>query len=258
MLNFRLMASICALLVPALCAWADDAPAPPPPMGVWLGKGQLGFLESRGNSDAESINGNVDLIRYDGAWKNEFFLGGLYGKNSGIVSAERWETREQSNYTVSGDLFVFGGLRYEHDLFDGFEYQASATGGVGYKFIDTADTKLTGQIGAGYRRLRPEDIFKDPDGAVTMRVPHDATGDAIATAGLDFSHAFTKTTTLSNKFLVEAGSSNTLLHDDVALAVKMSDKLALSVGYGITDNTNPPGSLKKLDTVATVNLVFSF
>ena len=83
-------------------------------------------------------------------------------------------------------------------------------------------------------------------------------GDAIATAGLDFSHAFTKTTTFSNKFLMEAGSSNTLLHDDIALAVKMSDKLALSVGYGITDNTNPPGTLKKLDTVATVNLVFAF
>jgi putative salt-induced outer membrane protein YdiY len=38
----------------------------------------------------------------------------------------------------------------------------------------------------------------------------------------------------------------------------VSDKLALSVGYGIIDNTNPPGSLKKLDTVATVNLVFAF
>jgi putative salt-induced outer membrane protein YdiY len=153
MLNFRVIASALFVLFPAFCAWADDAPAPPP-MGVWIGKGQLGFLESRGNSDAESINGNVDMARYDGAWKNDFFLGGLYGKNSGIVSAERWETREQTNYNVSGDLFVFGGLRYEHDLFDGFEYQASATGGVGYKFVDTADTKFTAQIGAGYRRLR--------------------------------------------------------------------------------------------------------
>jgi putative salt-induced outer membrane protein YdiY len=32
----------------------------------------------------------------------------------------------------------------------------------------------------------------------------------------------------------------------------------LSVGYGITDNTKPPPMTKKLDTVATVNLVFSF
>src|SRR5580704_882746 len=137
----RVIAALLLALVSAAKVWADDAPAPPPPQGVWLGKGQFGFLDSKGNSDAESINGNIDLLRYDGAWKNEFYLGGLYGKNSGIVSAERWETREQTNYTVSGDLFAFGGLRYEHDLFDGFEYQASATGGVGYKFIDDQDTK---------------------------------------------------------------------------------------------------------------------
>ena len=244
------------LVVPAVTVWADEAP--PPPQGVWIGKGQLGFLSSHGNSDSESLNANVDVLRYDGAWKNEIYVGGLYGKNSGIVSAERWETRGQSNYSISGDLFAFGGLRYEHDLFDGFQYQASVTGGMGYKLINTDATKLTAQVGAGYRRLRPETIDKDPTGLVISRTPLDATGDAIATVGVDFSHAFTKTTVFTNKFLMEAGSSDTLLHDELALTVKMSDKLALSIGYGITDNTKPPAPLKKLDTVASVNLVFGF
>jgi len=244
-------------LAPALCAWADDAP--PPPQDVWIGKGQLGFLDSQGNTDAKSLNGNVDLLRYDGAWKNEIYVGGLYGKNSGIVSAERWETREQTNYTVSGDLFAFGGFRYEHDLFDGFQYQASLTGGMGYKFINDTDTKLTLQAGVGYRRLRPETLDKDPDtGEVLSRTPLEANGNAIATVGLDFSHAFTKTTTLTNKFLTEAGSDNTLLHDELALTVKMSDKLALSVGYTVSDNTKPPAPLKKVDTLTSVNLVFGF
>jgi putative salt-induced outer membrane protein len=258
MASIRVIATALFLLTPAVSVWADGAPAPPPPMGVWIGKGQVGFLNSRGNSDAESINGNIDMWRYDGPWKNEFYLGGLYGKSSGIVSAERWEARGQSNYTVSGNLFAFGGFRYEHDWFDGFQYQASVTAGLGYKFIDTVDTKLSGQVGAGYRRLRPEDVIKNADGVVTERILHDASGEAIGTAGLDFSHVVTKTTTLSNKFLVETGSANTLLHDNIALAVKMTDKLGLSVGYGITDNTHPPGTLKKLDTVTTVNLAFAF
>jgi len=253
----RVIATTALVLCPILCVWADDAPAPPPPMGVWMGKGQFGFLDSHGNSDAESVNGNVDMTRYDGAWKNEFYLGGLYGKNSGIVSAERWETHLQSNYTISGDFFAFGGLRFEHDLFDGFQYQASATGGLGYKFIDTDSDKLVGQIGAGYRRLRPEEINMDADGQVTSRVLGETSGEAIGTAGLDFSHAFTKTTILTNKLLVESGSSNTMLQDKIALNVKMSNKLALSVGYGFINNSNPPPTIKKLDTVATVNLVFA-
>jgi putative salt-induced outer membrane protein len=256
MVTNRLLAITLLAIAPTMAALADEAP--PPPQDVWIGKGQLGFLSSHGNSDAESLNAALDLLRYDGAWKNEINVVGLYGKNAGIVSAERWETRGQTNYTISGDLFAFGGLRYEHDLFDGFQYQASITGGLGYKIVNTDDTKLTAQVGAGYRRLRPETIDKDDSGMVISRTPLDATGEAIATVGVDFSHAFTKTTTLTNKFLMEAGSSDTLLHDDLALTVKMSDKLALSVGYGITDNTKPPAPLKKLDTVATVNLVFGF
>ncbi|MEO7208755.1 MAG: DUF481 domain-containing protein [Steroidobacteraceae bacterium] len=244
------------LIAPSVSVWADDGP--PPPQDVWIGKGQFGFLSSHGNSDAESLNGNIDMLRYDGAWKNEVYLAGLYGKNSGIVSAERWETRGQTNYTVSGDLFAFGGLRYEHDLFDGFQYQASLTAGMGYKLINDQDTKLTAQLGVGYRRLRPETVDKDSTGQVISRTPLDATGDAIATAGVDFSHAFTKTTVFTNKFLTEAGASDVLLHDELALTVKMSDKLALSVGYAITDNTKPPAPLKKLDTLASVNLVFGF
>jgi putative salt-induced outer membrane protein len=251
------LAPVLWALAPARGAWAEEAP--PPPQDVWIGKGQFGFLNSHGNSDAESVNGALDLLRYDGPWKNEFDLEGLYGKNSGIVSAERWDARGQSNYTVSGDLFAFGALRYEHDLFDGFQYQASLTAGMGYKLINTDDTKLTAQVGAGYRRLRPETIDKDPTtGVVIARTPLDAEGQAIGTVGVDFSHAFTKTTTLTNKLLVEAGASNTLVTDDLALTIKMSDKLALSVGYGIKDNTKPPAPLKKLDTVESVNLVFGF
>jgi len=244
-------------LAPTAGLWADDAP-PPPPQGVWTGKGQFGFLDSKGNSDAESINGNIDLLRYDGAWKNELYLAGLYGKSSGIVSAERFETRGQSNYAISGDLFAFGALRYEHDLFDGFEYQESVSTGLGYKLINTDDTKLTVQAGAGYRRLRPEIIVKNSSGEVTSRTPLDTEGNAIGTLGIDFSHAFNKATTLTNKFLMEAGSSNTLLTDALALTVKMSTKLALSVGYAVTDNSKPPAPLKRVDTVTTVNLVFSF
>ncbi len=236
----------------------DDAPAPPPPMGVWIGKGKLGFLDSHGNSDAESANAALDLLRYDGAWKNDLSITGLYGKSSGITSAERIEAKEQTNYTISGDLFAFGGLRYEHDEFDGFQYQASITAGLGYKVLDTQSDKLTVQVGAGYSRLRPEEIVKDDDGAVTSRTPGDSQGEAIGTLGADYSHAFNKSTVLSDTLTVESGTLNTNINDKIALTVKMSEKLALSLGYGFLENTKPTPPTKKIDTVATVNLVFAF
>ncbi len=257
-----ILSASASIAAPGAVALADDAPPPPPPQDTWIGKGQVGFLESKGNSNAESINGNVDVSRFDGPWKNEIVLVALYGKNNGIVSAERYEAREQTNYDFSPRTFAFGGLRYEHDLFDGFQYQTSATAGLGYKFIDGKDTTLSAQIGAGFRQIRPEILTTAPDGEVTSRVPQDTTRSGIGTVQVDFMHKFSATTTLTDKYYMEAGAGNTMLQNNLQLAVKMTTKLALAIGYQVIDNTNPPSGsippLKKVDQLTTVNLQFSF
>jgi putative salt-induced outer membrane protein len=254
----RTIATALLSLIPVVSALADDAPAPPPPQHEFLGKGQFGFLDSKGNSDATSLNANLDILRYDDNWKNELYFAGLYGKNTGIVSAERWEFREQTDYNFSPSWFAFGGLHFEHDLFDGFVYQASLTGGVGYKILDTVSDKLQVQAGAGYRRLRPEVITKDDAGEVIGRDFQDAQGDLIGSLGIDYLHNFNKTTALTDKLSAESGNLNTSLNNALALTVKMSTKLALSLGYSVLYNTNPIAPLKKLDQITTVNVQYAF
>jgi len=244
-----------ALLSP-LCALADDAP--PPPKDVWVGKGQLGFVAAQGNTNAKSANAMLDMGYLDEAWKHALHLEGLYGENGDIVSAERWQALWQSNYTFTGNVFGFGGLRYDHDNFSGFQYQGSVTAGLGYNIFNTKTKQLSVQLGGGYRVLRPEEIDKDSSGVVTKRTLLARESGAIATAGLDYSQALTATTTLSDKLTVEAGSLNTLITNALALTVKVTDRLALSVGYSIENNSKPPAGLKKLDTTETVNLVFGF
>ena len=245
-----------SVLTPVAACYADDPP--PPPEDVWTGKGQAGYLSSHGNTDSKSANAAIDMALVDGLWKHAFHFGGLYGENNGITSAERWDTNWQTNYSLTTDLFTFGGLRYSHDMFSGFDYQETITGGLGYKFFDTASTKLSAQVGVGFRREQPELLTKDSSGAVTARTFEPSQSGVIGTAGIDFSQMLSSTTTLTDKFLVESGSQDTLITNALALSVKMSQKLALSVGYAIQDNTKPPAPLKKLDTVETLNLVYAF
>ena len=246
----------CLIVLP-LAAWADEPP-PPPPQGIWVGKGQLGFLASQGNTQATSANAAIDMSLTTDPWEHKLHLDGLYGKSAGVVAAERWLAGWQSNYNFAPDLYAYGALRYQHDLFSGFQYQASETAGIGYKLIDAADTKLSVQAGVGYRELRPEDLIKDNTGAVVERILLPTDNSAVFTVGLDYTQALTSTTSLSDKLLVEAGSGDTLITDTLALTVKMSTRLALSLGYSLQDNTKPPDGLKKIDSVETVNLVFAF
>jgi putative salt-induced outer membrane protein len=234
-----------------------SADAPPP--NTWVGKGQAGVVASQGNSVARSANAALDMSRIAGPWKHAFHLEGLYGQNAGIVSAERWDTQWQTNYQYSGRAFVFGALRYERDMFSGFRYQGSASAGVGYKIVDSKATQWSVQLGAGYRLLQPELLTKDPaTGAVTARTPQATQRSAVATAGLDYTHALSGTTTLSNTTAVEYGSADTLLTNALALTVKVNSSIALSIGYKLQDNTNPPAGLRRLDSLETVNLVYSF
>jgi putative salt-induced outer membrane protein len=253
-MNLRLLIVSTVVLAP-IAAFADD---PPPPQQEWIGKGQAGYLASQGNSDSKSANAALDAAYLDGPWKHAFHLGGLYGESAGITAAEKWDTRWQTNYDITPDFFTFGALQYTHDDFSGFQYQESISAGLGYKFINTDSTKLDAQLGAGFRRLRPENIIKAPDGAVTERDLLGAQSGAVVTAAINYSQALTATTTLSNKLAVESGSADTLVTDALALTVKVSTKLALSLGYNWQDNTKPPGTLKKTDTQETVNLVYSF
>jgi putative salt-induced outer membrane protein len=257
-IGHRLTAAALLLAIAASTVSADDAPPPPPPAQGWSGRGEVGYVMARGNTDTDSGNAKIDLADLVGDWKHSMHLEGLYSRSAEITSAERWAAILQSDLQITARAFAFGALHYMQDEFSGFQYQASATTGIGYKFLDTDANKLTAQIGVGYRRLRPEMLTMDSAGAVIARTPGDATGTAIGTAGFDFAHIFNPSTKLTDRCLIEAGSGNTSLENDLALVVNMSKKLALSAGFTFQENTEPPAGLKKVNTLTTLNLVYAF
>jgi len=136
------------VLVPA-AAVAAAAPSASS-AGKFTGNGQLGFLASQGNSQGKSGNVALDLSYLIGPWKHILDLTGLYGQSQGIVSAERWTALWQTNRSISANVFAFGSLRYEHDMFDGFQYQRSLSAGIGYTVLKSKSITLSTQFGAGY------------------------------------------------------------------------------------------------------------
>jgi putative salt-induced outer membrane protein len=233
----RIEARIAAALLLAGVAGAAQA--------EWKGKGEAGIVFARGNTDADTVNLKLGMSDQVGDWKHSLDLAALRAATNGIKSADRYAAGWQSDYAISKKAFWFGGLRYENDKFSGFDYQASLSTGYGYKFYDTDKVKLSGQVGVGYRRMKDS-------------LTGDSIGNAIAVAGFDYENLITATTKVVDHFHVESGKDNTQLANFLGLEVKMSDRLALSVGIDVRDNTSPPPPKKKIDTVTTVNLVYAF
>ncbi|MGH8221154.1 MAG: DUF481 domain-containing protein [Steroidobacteraceae bacterium] len=220
-------------------------------------QGQLGVVLARGNTDTTTANTKFELTRTTKALTDDFEIEGLYGKTGGIATAERWATDLQRSWNLTDRTFWFVNGQYEHDLFSGFAYQGTVATGVGYKFINTDATKLDVQIGAGYRRLRPETLIENALGEVTGRVEGDSQGQAVGTAKLDFAHSFNAQTKITDTLMSIPGAANTYFENDLALDVKLNGSLSLALGYAVRNNSNPPGGLKHTDTLTTVNLVYT-
>ena len=109
----------------------------------WKGKGELGVVMARGNSEADTVNAKLDMAEESERWKNGFGIAALRASNDGEKNAERYNAFWQTDYKFSDRSYWYGGLRYEDDRFSGFDYQASLTTGIGHKFIDTETTKLS-------------------------------------------------------------------------------------------------------------------
>lgn len=232
-LNRQILAGVAL----ALCAATTQA--------EWKGKGEAGIVFARGNTEADTVNFKLGMSEEVDRWKHSLDMAALRATSNGVKSADRFTAGWQSDYKLNERSFTFGGLRYERDRFSGFDYQATASAGVGYKFYDTDKTKLSGQVGAGYRRIK--------DGVTGA-----TSGNVVFVAGLDYSKVLTATTNVVDKFHLESGSDDTLLSNFSGLEVKMSNALALSVGLDVQHNSKPPAPRKKTDTVTTVNLVYAF
>lgn len=250
----QLAVGICTAMLAIPASYADDAP---PPVG-WSGQGQAGAVLARGNADTTTADVKLDASDTIDQWKHIAHFAFLYGESANFTTAQRLEAAWQTNYQYGKRAFVFGSVNGEDDRFDGFVYQATLATGLGYKFIDSESTKLTGTLGFGYRRLQPEQLVKDPDGRVIDRIKGESTSDGVGTAGLDYMQQLTSTTKLTDKLLVQAGGMNTAVANDFAVAVNMTNTLALSFGYGLRYNSNPPAGSKTTDQLTTVNLVYSF
>ena len=209
----------------------------------WTGKGELGGSFATGNSDNESANAAF-LIKgkYD-VWSHEFAFAGNYGNDGDETTAQRWEVRGQSNYDFTPKAYWFGAGRYEDDRFSAYDYQGTIATGLGYRFVDTDDTKFWVQGGPGYRVSKERETGDTVDGVIFR-------GD------VGFEQKITANTKIIDRFLIEAGSDNTYLQNDLGLEVSINSTLALRVGYQVRHNTDVPPATEKTDTLTTIGLIY--
>ena len=212
----------------------------------WVGSGEFGFVSTSGNTETVALNMKLNFVRTGPRWRHRFSGTALNTSEDGITDNERYTMEVQSDRKLSELSWLFGAFRWDADKFGSYDPQISLTAGYGHMLMKSEKHELKGEIGAGYKKL-------------TETVTGRETSEPIARFLLDDWWQIVKSTRWENRLLVEAGSSNTFTQFNTALAVSMTDKFAVKLGFEARNNTKiPPGDSEHTDTITSVNLVYNF
>ena len=241
----RLMFATC-LVFTTISVFAHDEPEEEAEVKPWEGSGELGYVRTSGNTETTALNFKLNFIRTGERWRHRFTGTALTTSEDGDKENERYTVEVQSDRKLSEKSWLFGAFRWDADKFGSYDPQLSLTAGYGHQLMESEKHSLKGEIGAGYRKLTETDSGF-------------SSSEAIARFLLDDSWQVFKTPRWTNRLLVETGSSNTFSQFNTGLAVSMTDRFAVKLGFEARHNTEvPPGDSEKTDTITSANLVYSF
>ncbi|BFI94667.1 MAG: DUF481 domain-containing protein [Rhodanobacter sp.] len=238
--------------------------------GGWSGSGEFGYASATGNTRSQNVNAKLGLNQENEQWKNSFFLDVLRTKVQEKVvtpagntvdqfetTANRYDGGASVGYKLDPRSYIVGAARYDHDDFGANLWQGVVSLGYGYIALKDARNELSFEIGPGYKEYRPAALPVEINGVKVNQV-QPVEHEAVARGLVNYKFRLTDNTAFEDTFLTEAGSKDTYIQNDAGLAVNMTKKLALKVGFQVRHNSTVLPGIKRTDTLTTTNLVYNF
>jgi putative salt-induced outer membrane protein YdiY len=139
-----------AILAGSINTRAEDAKVEEPKKNPWEQSISLGLSVTDGNSDTLLFVGAYDAKR---VWEHDEFRGmvtGSYGETDSNTTTEAAEGLAQYKHLFSERLYGTAYIDLFHDGVADITYRLTLSPGVGYYFIKSDKTQLSGDIGPSY------------------------------------------------------------------------------------------------------------
>jgi len=203
-------------------------------------------IASSGNTDSTDVGIGADLNYVQGVNGYELQLSYSYGEDDGSKNEESLFYGLEYTRDFSANVFGFGKIQGSVDDFSSFENDTFVSVGAGYRIFNEADRQWSVQAGPGYRFAKLSDV-------ASADISEGAFG-----VSSDYAHQLSDSLFLTNDTDVITSSSDTVIFNDLALSVAMSNSLALRTSILTEYHTDPEPGFKSTDNTFGVSLVYSF
>ena len=204
---------------------------------------EAGLVLTSGNTKTKSVNIKGKLDHAKGKSRNTLSVETLYVDGDQGKLSEKYLGAGKSAYQFGKKSYGFINLTLERDLFSGYDYQSTATAGIGYRFIDTKKITLDFETGPGYRRDKLD--------------TEEAKGKAIARVSGLFAYRISKTSTFTEEVTYE-GLDAGIFKSVTALTAQIAGNMAMKTSLTIKNNSDAPENVKATDSETALTLVYTF
>jgi putative salt-induced outer membrane protein len=208
----------------------------------WKAEGELGYVDTSGNTETESIIVKLNAGYAGEMWSHSLALEHYFSSDSGQTTAERYVAALQSNYHLTPRGYLFGRLAYAKDRFAGYDYRIREVAGYGRRVLDTE--KLTLKLEAG------------PGGRHSRSTAGDKEDELILYLSGHFLWKISDTASFTEDIRAEIGEEGTQTESVTAVKVRVVEHLSMKVSYTVRDNTDPPPGNRSTDTILAATAVF--
>jgi putative salt-induced outer membrane protein len=225
------------------------APAPVDVDSSWSGSLSATVSVSTGNSSNTNVGLFGDAAKERGLYTHLLNGGYLYSEADGTTDQSKGYASYQLNrsfadgaFGLNDRFYGFGIVSGVYDEFGAYRDDYFAGAGLGYKAIDTAETKWTLDAAAGARYLGEPGSNIEPAARFASR----------------FRTNVNERVTFSNDTSILWSPEDTLFVNDTALTAQLSDRLSARAGFRIDHHTNAPADSEPTDTLTYAGVTYGF
>jgi putative salt-induced outer membrane protein YdiY len=232
------------LLVPAMSV-AQDAPPPPPPARE--GTVNASFVATTGNSDAQSIGLDGDLIFRPGQWEVRNKAAFVRIETNDLITAQSFAYLSRAARKLTSRLSAYGQYDYLRDRPGGIRHRNVGTGGLSLRVIE--------------RERHLFDVFGGLGYANEQRVTEDEVSTAVFDSGTTYKWKFSDVAEFSDDLRFNQSLSD---GDDwrlghlAAITAKLTTLFSIKVSYDVRYRNAPPVGFETTDSATAVALVAKF
>lgn len=210
----------------------------------WSGQGEIGAFRSTGNSSNTGLTAGINLERKGIRWRHKVTALADFQRTDGVTTREQFLFAYEPNYDITDRLFAYGLGQYERDRFQGFSSRISASGGLGYRVIDTEKTQLSVKGGPAYRQT--SFIGGGSDSALA------------GLAALDFDWQLSQRVKFTQDASAYIQSGNSTYISTTGIEAGLGGSLSARASYTIEHDTDPPVGAVNTDTLTRFTLIYGF